>query len=155
IGQELWPAVRDFLLCLVELRSSRRLSTGRRYPRQTSAKTRREENDAVAIPCAPARIRGITKNLHGSALCKDGFQFCAGKESDVSPIRGPEGTCGSLGADERPGGDGLERSHPDSRTSVTRRCHKGETTAVRRDGELRTRRVAASQPIARKHSIVW
>ena len=88
------------------------LAAGRRHSKQRTGCVRREQNRAVGLPCAAARVGGIGEDLNGLAVDVETLQLLIGEEANRPTVRRPERKACAFGSCQQPARGRSQRSQP-------------------------------------------
>ena len=116
---------------------------------ERSREARREDDDAVAVPGAAARILRAGERDREPAAEGHLLEFLVGKETELSSVRRPERPGCTLRSRQRSGLEPVQRAHEQDVTANLGPRDEGERSAVGRDSTgpaslLRNRKLAPS-----------
>src|SRR5581483_9615111 len=106
---------------------------------QGACDARREDDRALLIPTASATVWGIAEGLRRAAGSKDFLQLSVCEESEIFPIRRPEGEDATLSSGEGSGFSGAEAQQVNGALVIA----EGHTLLYNRERDL--------LPVGRNH----
>ena len=143
VRKKLWKTMRMLDPRPLERRHRHGCPAGGGHAVDRFPRAQRKENHAVRVPGSSQPRKGFAQHQGGATGGVDLVQLSIGEEAQEPAVGRPEGMRRRLGPRERPGGEGVERPHPELFRALFVRRDEGHPGTVWGEGHCTLPRLEA------------